>query len=279
MSETSPLEWPLLVRGDSMRPLLRPGDAILVRRRGLSQMRLGDLVVALDWAGLKPDYVVHRLWARRRQGQGLKAWTRGDANLWPDRAVAEHAVVGCVVAIGRSGRWMKMGSPVLGLLFSLFSGVFHRVSVWVNGDIEAVLNFLRLRTLRQRAVGFVPELLRKCWSRCLLGPAHTISVDGAQCVVGVLDSDEIWSGRVRILGDVYVPPGVTLRVEPGTSIEFIERSQWSYVSERPAWEGWGAVGDHGKCRLFVAGGFIAEGNAQNHITIGGVAEWGGLHLL
>ena len=35
---------------------------------------------------------------------------------------------------------------------------------------------------------------------------------------GTLTADEVWSGTINISGDVTVPKGVTLTIEPGTEI-------------------------------------------------------------
>ncbi|MGA1823403.1 MAG: NosD domain-containing protein [bacterium] len=61
---------------------------------------------------------------------------------------------------------------------------------------------------------------------------------------GTLTEDEIWAGTVEITGDVIVPSGITLTVEPGTVIEFVSG------------EG---------LELIVEGTLIAEGDAENLI--------------
>ncbi|MGA1825398.1 MAG: cohesin domain-containing protein [bacterium] len=61
---------------------------------------------------------------------------------------------------------------------------------------------------------------------------------------GTLTEDEIWVGTVEITGDVIVPSGITLTIDPGTVIEFISG------------EG---------LELIVEGALIAEGNAENPI--------------
>ena len=35
-----------------------------------------------------------------------------------------------------------------------------------------------------------------------------------------LEQDTVWSGSLLISGDVYVPPGVTLTIRPGTVVKF-----------------------------------------------------------
>ena len=45
--------------------------------------------------------------------------------------------------------------------------------------------------------------------------SHTIS--------GRLENNEIWSGRIRLRGDVIVPQGVKLTIEPGTLITYTSK--------------------------------------------------------
>ncbi|MBI5696029.1 MAG: right-handed parallel beta-helix repeat-containing protein [Nitrospirae bacterium] len=41
-------------------------------------------------------------------------------------------------------------------------------------------------------------------------------------VEGVIKADTTWSGRVLVVGDVLVPEGVTLTIEPGTCVRFAQ---------------------------------------------------------
>ncbi|MBW3614544.1 MAG: nickel-type superoxide dismutase maturation protease [Actinobacteria bacterium] len=60
----------LVVRGDSMRPTLLPGDRVLALR---SRLRSGDLVAVRD--PRKPERVIVKRLARRTQ---TGAWVLGD---------------------------------------------------------------------------------------------------------------------------------------------------------------------------------------------------------
>jgi parallel beta helix pectate lyase-like protein len=52
--------------------------------------------------------------------------------------------------------------------------------------------------------------------------AVTLSVDGSlPTTFGTLLTDEIWSGTVRVTGDLTVPAGRTLTVQPGSRVEFL----------------------------------------------------------
>ena len=81
----------VLVRGPSMAPTLRHGDALLVRRGG--RVRDGDVVVARFRS--RPDLLVVKR-AVRRQDHGW--WVRGDNDLVTDdsRAYGVADVIGRV---------------------------------------------------------------------------------------------------------------------------------------------------------------------------------------
>ena len=84
----------VLVRGPSMAPTLRAGDALLVRRGGRA-VRAGDIVVARFRA--RPDLLVVKRAVRASDG----GWeVRGDNTLVADdsRAYGVAEVVGRVVA-------------------------------------------------------------------------------------------------------------------------------------------------------------------------------------
>ncbi|CAB1075355.1 hypothetical protein D1AOALGA4SA_3175, partial [Olavius algarvensis Delta 1 endosymbiont] len=77
----------------------------------------------------------------------------------------------------------------------------------------------------------------------------------AQTTSGALTSNETWSGDVFITGDVTVPSGITLIVEPGTSVQFIA-----------LYDDQGGGADASRSELIVAGSLIAEGTADNRIV-------------
>lgn len=86
----------LKVTSQSMAPLLRPGDYILVESTPLDKIRRGDLIVTRR----EDDYLTHRLVAKSAQG-----WlTKGDQNSQADAPVEVREVVGLVVAYVRLGK-------------------------------------------------------------------------------------------------------------------------------------------------------------------------------
>jgi signal peptidase I len=104
----------LNVTGNSMAPLLRPGDAVWAEPAVPASLRRGDVVVVRCAGGL----VTHRLVA---VGDG-EWYTKGDNARHLDPPVTADAILGRVVAIERGGdrielrgRQWAIVSRVLGL--------------------------------------------------------------------------------------------------------------------------------------------------------------------
>ena len=93
----------VLVRGPSMAPTLRDGDALLVRRGG-RRIRPGDIVVATFRS--RPDLLVVKRAVREEDGGW---WLRGDNEFVTDdsRAYGVADVVGRVVF----RYWPRPGRP------------------------------------------------------------------------------------------------------------------------------------------------------------------------
>jgi hypothetical protein len=73
-------------------------------------------------------------------------------------------------------------------------------------------------------------------------------------VSGVINKDTTWSGTVNVLGDVTVPEGITLTVEPGTIVRFAAR--WDKESS----------GNPVLTEFVIKGALIAKGTADKMIT-------------
>jgi signal peptidase I len=68
-----------VVDSGSMRPVLNPGDVVVLRSEAPSQMAVGQ-IVAFHPPGERHVTVVHRVRAIRRTGRGIIFRTKGDAN-------------------------------------------------------------------------------------------------------------------------------------------------------------------------------------------------------
>ena len=54
----------------------------------------------------------------------------------------------------------------------------------------------------------------------LLGAAGCHKSQEIELSKQTIDKDTTWSGNIIIGGDIYIPPGVTLTIAPGTIIKF-----------------------------------------------------------
>ncbi len=98
----------------------------------------------------------------------------------------------------------------------------------------------------------------------------TVTVDyDAATNAGVLPADEIWSGVVELDGDVTVPAGVTLTIQPGT------------IVKAPPFADATGSNDVSVTELRIEGSFICVGDAANRITMQpatgtSAGSWGGV---
>lgn len=98
------------VTGASMRPFLRSGETVILRRIPPGQVRLGDLVLTEQAGPSGRRLLLHRVTGiRRRPGQPALIRTHGDALWAPDAAVTESQVLGRVCAVWRGP---AAGQPV-----------------------------------------------------------------------------------------------------------------------------------------------------------------------
>jgi len=97
---------------------------------------------------------------------------------------------------------------------------------------------------------------------------------------GVLAHNETWRGKVHITGDVVIPEGITLVIQPGTIITFTPNRSDNDV-KIPVLEKLGI----NKCNLIVKGNLRIEGEKDNKVVIGELSydvnrdtaiTWGGI---
>lgn len=97
----------LTLSSDSMAPLLRHGDRLLLQSAQVDQLQPGDIVVVADSDGL----LVHRFWAYRDPPRPVALVLRGDSLAYFDRPVLATDLVGVVVARLRNGRILALDRP------------------------------------------------------------------------------------------------------------------------------------------------------------------------
>ncbi|NJL35113.1 MAG: hypothetical protein HC893_16245 [Chloroflexaceae bacterium] len=91
------------VQGNSMLPLLRPGDVVRVEPVSINGIRSGDVLLV----AYPHTLLMHRLIAHTAHG-----WqTKGDNRSLPDAPVPAPAIVGRVVAVQRQSHWHPLATP------------------------------------------------------------------------------------------------------------------------------------------------------------------------
>jgi len=93
----------LTVTGDSMRPLLRAGDGVIVQPIDPYALRPGNVVVAQRGG----EWITHRLVAVDKRGWHM----HGDNTRYGDEAASATEIVGRVIAIERGAHTIDLQQP------------------------------------------------------------------------------------------------------------------------------------------------------------------------
>ncbi len=116
----------LTVEGDSMRPILRPGDRILIQPG--SSLRPGNLITFTDGT----DLCTHRLIGKAGRARKTVLFTKGDLSCRWDQPIPVEAVLGKVIAVQKGSRALSMdGSlwhfldPILSVVSVVFGGLLY----------------------------------------------------------------------------------------------------------------------------------------------------------
>ena len=282
-----------------MQPLLSPGDALELdldpaRRAGAGP---GDIVVFLD-AGVR--LTAHRVLACWR-GNLL---TKGDARLLPDPPLPASAVVAVAVAVLNYGRRRPLDSraaglaaaaagallvvcrrlaqltawPARGILLAVWSASEYALHVPLWSAAPAAARVLaaamsRAEIAPEALIIRLSASLRWIWERP--GTEEPTPALGGRSAGGLLAADEIWSGNVRLFGDVVVPQGVTLTVAAGSRVVAEAPKRWHHGVSRRA-QGAPRQADPRRSRLAVYGRLIVEGQPEAPATFSG--DWEGIAL-
>lgn len=95
-----------------------------------------------------------------------------------------------------------------------------------------------------------------------------------------IDQDTTWRGTVLVNGDVFVPPGVTLTVAPGTIVKFARIDE---TSERNLFDVDSPY--YPQAELIIRGRLIAKGDRKRRIVFTSAArdarpaDWGAINFL
>jgi signal peptidase I len=118
------------ITSDSMRPLLRPGDIVIISRLNAGKMpQRGDIIMFQtnnSTGGSLP--LTHRL-----IGASASGWlTKGDFCWFPDAPVDPSAVIGQAIAIQRGERRIDLSTPTWRLTSRLLGWIHYFVAILLN---------------------------------------------------------------------------------------------------------------------------------------------------
>ena len=97
----------LKIAGNSMLPLIKDGDSVLVEH-GAAGVRRGDIIVFR----YGNDLAAHRVLRVYDDNTGPTFVTKGDSVLQLDPPLSAGEIVGRVLAVERSGRHLSLDTPV-----------------------------------------------------------------------------------------------------------------------------------------------------------------------
>jgi signal peptidase I len=99
----------LQVSGQSMYPLIQPGDTILIEAANADNLTPGDIALYYLPSGI---FLIHRVIKKNSSGSLL---TNGDSLRQPDEPIAGEQVFGRVVEIERNGRAINLTGTLNGI--------------------------------------------------------------------------------------------------------------------------------------------------------------------
>lgn len=119
--------WRVKSRGDSMYPLIKHGDTLLIEPLSASELNKGDIVFYRLPSG---SFVAHRFIKRNPSGLLL---TNGDSGRDYDEPVAAEQVFGRVAQIEHSGKALKLTGKLYNLNTRLITLLArHRVPLQIT---------------------------------------------------------------------------------------------------------------------------------------------------
>ncbi len=108
------------VSSESMRPLFRAGDTIVVEQWPAQMVHCGDIIVFAK----NGEMCVHRCLRIFEEGEKVKFLTKGDATLMADEIVAENDLIGKVSVIERGAVRLRMPRMLEHIMGQMFYGVW-----------------------------------------------------------------------------------------------------------------------------------------------------------
>jgi len=141
----------LRVTGDSMYPLIRKGDIVLVRILSPDKLSLGDIVVFRRGG----EYVTHRF----LEDDGMTILTKGDNSVFPDARIDKEAVFGEVFQIQHIDKVLELDNKrahYIAAIMALFSLANANITIALETMwIKLFKNeFTRIKILVTRVISY-----------------------------------------------------------------------------------------------------------------------------
>ena len=301
----------LPLAGESMEFMFRSGDGLVVDRVSREGLSPGDVAVFVGKDEASP-VLAHRVWLKRRVNGRDHYLTKGDFHLVPDGFVADSGLIGRVRGFERDGHRYDLPSGPVGRALGLLCAaaavggvVLYRLFQflgWLGGCScrwglklsvtagypapWALPPFMRIAARRAQAFcetvhfRWVRRAFRLCLgapaTRCP-GPAEIRSETDATIAGGEITRDTVWSGEVRLFGDVVVLPGVSLRVRPGTRVVFPAKKRFHHGVSRLVRGEVRYLSDPNISQVTVYGTLLIQGDRTSPVVLegGGVTVLGG----
>ncbi len=100
--------------GFSMRPFVRGGDRLIIRKTNVQDLKIGDII--LYKLGNNSPHICHRLVKKINSNQGIKLFARGDSFNFLDDPILEENIQGCIIGILRNGRVINLRNKFQSIL-------------------------------------------------------------------------------------------------------------------------------------------------------------------
>jgi signal peptidase I len=125
----------LPVLTNSMEPLIRPGDKVLVSKIEPAEIRRGDIIVFRRG----DDLIVHRVLKKWQTADGLRFGEKGDRG-YTYRMIDAGNMVGLVTMVKRSRTTIDISSPLTRLINLVVSTWLFWTSIGINSIKSSVDN-------------------------------------------------------------------------------------------------------------------------------------------
>lgn len=134
-------------RGESMRPLFRPGDRILFEPCRIEALRRGDVII-FNPPG-QEERVVHRVVTAGPSS----IRTKGDANSGVDSwTIRQEDIIGRAVSVERGGRVITVANGLKGCLAARFIGLLRRLDHRCSWVLHPVYHYFSRSGIARRLV-------------------------------------------------------------------------------------------------------------------------------